>query len=109
MARPLQSLTVDDFRPAVGETFALQGDKGVRLELELVKAATFQPDAPPRDAEGRRTQFHIVFHGPLTPLMPQRIYPLESDLFGTLDLFVVPLGPDGPQDAPYMVYEAVFA
>ena len=46
----------------------------------------------------------MLFRGPLAPVMPQRIYPLAHETLGSLELFIVPIGPrDGG-----MVYEAIF-
>ena len=46
-----------------------------------------------------------LFRGPMTPLLPQRIYPLEHAQLGVFELFLVPIGPDQHG----MCYEAVFA
>jgi hypothetical protein len=48
--------------------------------------------------------FSIIFRGPSGQSLPQRIYRLEHAQLGTLDLFLVPIGPDGVG----MCYEAVF-
>jgi hypothetical protein len=37
-------------------------------------------------------------------VLPQAIYQLEHDRMGTMDIFLVPIGPDGQG----MGYEAVF-
>ena len=58
-----------------------------------------------------RAPFSVLFHGPLEPVMPQGIYQLEHEHFGTLELFVVPIGPNevAPRETPTaMRYEAVF-
>jgi len=41
----------------------------------------------------------------MTPLLPQRIYPMEHAHLGVFELFLVPIGPDQHG----MGYEAVFA
>jgi hypothetical protein len=53
---------------------------------------------------GSRTQFSLVFRGGPDPPLQQRIYCLEHEQLGALDLFLVPLGPD----AAGQRYEAVF-
>jgi hypothetical protein len=74
------------------DTFAGRGEKfGIRVS----------EDWGPTPA---RTPCSIVLHGPLDHALPQQIWPLDHDELGRLDIFLVPLGPDG--DA--MRYEAVF-
>jgi hypothetical protein len=57
-----------------------------------------------RAVHGSRTQFSLVFRGGPDPPLQQRIYCLEHEQLGALDLFLVPLGPD----AAGQRYEAVF-
>jgi hypothetical protein len=97
----LESLTVDDFRPAVGEPFVLAE---AQLELELTDARTFESGAPAVDGDGRRTQFSLLFRGPHEPRLPQRIYRLEHATLGALEIFIVPVA----RDAAGMHYEAIF-
>jgi hypothetical protein len=43
--------------------------------------------------------------------MPQAIYRLSHERFGTFDLFIVPIGPTdtaAPEQPPAMRYEVVF-
>ena len=94
----LESLTADTFSPHVGETFTVQADAG-RLELTLTAANTWgQP------FDGSRMPFTLVFHGPLEPVLRQQIRPVEHPSLGTLEIFLVPTGPDKGK----MRYEAVF-
>ena len=61
--------------------------------------------APAPTADGpRRVPFSLLFHGPPTPILPQRIYPVDHGAIGAFELFLVPLGPDRVG----MRYEAVF-
>jgi hypothetical protein len=98
----LESLTVDTFTTRIGERFRLLADPSSETPLELIHATPLGAARPPQAAG--RTPFSILFRGPLTPVWPQRIYRVEHDTLGTLDLFLVPIGPrDGG-----MVYEAIF-
>jgi len=65
-------------------------------ELELIEVS--DQSAP------HHVNFSLVFRGPHQPLLPQRIYALEHDALGRLDLFIVPVrrAPEG------LEYEAVF-
>jgi hypothetical protein len=101
----LDQLSVDDFKPAVGSTFVLDAGDDARLDLELIEARPHDPEAPAQDESGKRTPFALVFRGPPEPIMPQRIYRIEHDSVGPLEIFIVPLGPH----AEGMRYEAVFA
>lgn len=100
----LDRLTVDDFRPALGDTLVLDDGAGVTLDVELVAADTYPAGSPAADAQGRRTSFSLVFRGPADPVLPQRMYRLELERLGALDLFLVPVRRDG--DGTH--YEAVF-
>jgi hypothetical protein len=105
MPAMLDRLTVDDFKPAVGQTFALDADDAGKLDLELVAARTHPPDGPAQDESGTRSPFNLLFRGPVDPVLPQRIYRLEHDSVGPLEVFIVPTG----RDESGTSYEAVFA
>jgi hypothetical protein len=100
----LDRLTVDSFRPAVGQPFVLDLDGSERLDLELVEARTHARDAPALDANGRRSAFSLLFRGPAEPVLAQRIYRLEHAATGPLELFLVPVA----RDAEGTSYEAIF-
>ena len=100
----IAALTCDDFARCLGERFRLMHEGGTpaSLELELVRVETStRRDRVPRT----RAPFSTVFLGPADPVLPQRIYPLESATLGRLDLFLVPIG----RDERGVRYEAVFA
>ncbi|WP_027891001.1 DUF6916 family protein [Calidithermus chliarophilus] len=97
MSGPLLTLAL--FEPLVGSVFSIPFVEG-SFELTLIEA---QP-LPPRVPGARREPFALLFRGPRSPVLPQRIYPLEHPTLGRQEIFVVPIGPD---DAG-MRYEAVF-
>jgi hypothetical protein len=101
MGAVLDKLTVVDFKSRVGETFRAAAP-GSTVDLVLAEvtdlAGRFQGDG------SRRTPFSLIFRGPVQPFLPQQIYPLDNDVLGRLEIFLVPLGPDGQG----MRYEAVF-
>ena len=101
----LETLTLDTFSPHVGETFRipLQGDHAIELELVDVKSL-HDPYAGRPGPRTARVPFALVLKGPLTPVLPQQIYPLEHATIGRHELFMVPIGPD--QDR--MRYEVIF-
>ena len=98
----LENFTVATFAERLGDPFRVRLDDGSTLELRLA-SATAAPTTP-SDAPRARPQFSIVFHGPLEPVLPQRIYRLEHEELGGAELFIVPIGPEGGA----MQYEAVF-
>ena len=100
----LDKLTVDDFRPVVGQAFALDAGGAGTVELELVEARMIEPGAPAADASGRRSPFALDFRGPVEPILPQSIYRLENEYVGALEIFIVPVG----RTEAGTDYEAIF-
>jgi hypothetical protein len=97
MSSSLADLSASDFEQRNGEVFRLLAN-GQELELRLAEVT--------RLGGGRREggAFSLLFMSPPGPLLPQAIYPIAHPAMGTLDLFIVPLGPkDGGNS-----YEAVF-
>ena len=90
----LDTLAIDDFRPRQGERFRIAPDGADAFEVELVEVTEI-----PRE-RGGRTPFSLVFQGGPNPPLEQRIYRVEHDELGELDLFLVPIAVDR--------YEAVF-
>lgn len=97
-------MTADTFAPSVGETFVLDDDEAGRLELELRESRLHNPDAPAADESGVRAPFSLLFLGPVDPILPQRIYRLEHESVGPIEIFIVPVG----RDQSGTTYEAVF-
>ena len=97
----LSLLTVSDFRLHMGSGFRLYADDVLEVELVEVDDVGGRSGVAP---EGPRAPFSVVFLGPRDPVLPQRIYRLEHDELGTLDLFLVPIG----RDDAGVRYEAVF-
>jgi hypothetical protein len=75
---------------------------GPLLDLVLVEARNLSPR--PGDPGPRRDPFSLMFLGPTAPVLPQRIYALENEAFGRLEIFLVPIG----ADADGVKYEAIF-
>jgi hypothetical protein len=94
LPRMLEKLTVDDFRPLQGERFRMAPDGAEPFEVELVEVTEI-----PREPGGR-TPFSLVFQGGPNPPLEQRIYRIEHDKLGELDLFLVPIAVDR--------YQAIF-
>jgi hypothetical protein len=94
----LESLTADTFAPLQNDRFRLSPGDAPDFEVELIQVAK-------AGYEGAgRAQFSLLFRGGPDQPLPQRIYRVEHDDLGALDLFLVPLGPDDVGQR----YEAVF-
>lgn len=95
----LDKMTRETFEPRKGEAFKLTDEAAGEVELTLasVQGTGLQGKAP-------REQFSLQFHGPPEPVLPQKIYHLENDELGGMDIFLVPIA----QDDEGTTYEAVF-
>jgi hypothetical protein len=92
--RDLEALTVDDFAALRGDGFRIAPDGAPGFDAELVDVREI-----PREPGGR-APFSLVFQGGPNPPLPQRIYRVEHDELGALEIFLVPIAADR--------YEAVF-
>jgi hypothetical protein len=102
----LESLTAAAFDEHLTTVFRLQtGGEPLPLELVEVPRASYAADPASVGPSSRRVPFSLLFRGPRSPYARQGTHRLEHDSLGTLELFLVPLGPD----AAGMRYEAVFA
>jgi hypothetical protein len=97
----LQDLTSESFEAHQGTPFRVDSGEGASLELVLQQVRRLEPHPGPR-----AQPFSVYFLGPPRPLLPQRTYRIAHDGMGTLELFLVPIGPD--PKAGGMLYEAVF-
>jgi hypothetical protein len=93
----LSSLTPADFEPHVGEQFTIEGD-GKRLDLKLAEVEHLGT------AHREGGAFSLLFLSSPGAFLPQGIYPLQHPALGTLDLFIVPLGPKGGANS----YQVIF-
>lgn len=98
----LDQLTHESFQAHQNDTFDLEREEGDDVPLELVEATTMG-SAPEGD---RRHSFSVLFHCEDGEPLPQQTYAVKHGEMGTLDLFLVPVGPD--PDKKGMLYEAVF-
>ena len=92
--RGLDTLTAADFAALRGDRFRIAPDDAEPFEVELVEVSEIAREP------GGRTPFSLVFQGGPDPPLPQRIYRVEHDALGALDIFLVPIAADR--------YEAVF-
>jgi hypothetical protein len=97
----LQDLSEAEFSRRLGQPFGVRLRSGEILDAILVEVTPhpYLPLTPER-----RRGFSIVLKSALPGHLPQAIYTVEHPQMGSMDLFLVPIGPrEGG-----MCYEAVF-
>ena len=101
----MESLDITTFAGRVGEVFRIMLDGTTAIETRLIAAAPAPAGWGSAVRTDGRLPFSLMFRAPPGTRLPQRIYRLEHDELGMLELFLVPIGPD----ADGMCYEAVFS
>jgi hypothetical protein len=94
-------LTEKEFAQHVNTKFRVKLDVPGPVDLELVQVKGYMKKPDEQDGMER---FSVFFNGPDNPLLAQASYPLEHELMGSFDLFLVPIG----RDEKGFKYEAVF-
>jgi hypothetical protein len=95
----LQDLTAESFSEHLGTRFRVHVDGERSMEVELYEVARHE-----KHPGSRREPFSLYFRGHPRSYLPQAIYRVEHERMGTMEVFLVPIGPD----AQGMRYEAVF-
>jgi hypothetical protein len=86
MSKSLSTLMPQDFEPLEGETFTLWGSDG-EVPIKLIEVRRL--GAALREGGA----FSLVFTTPPGPILAQGTYSVKHAALGTLDIFIVPLGP----------------
>ena len=102
---PLQDVTKTLFDERVGENFTLEASEGCGIELQLVSVQGLGGPAAAADRKVRES-FSAVWCAPHNTRLPQKIYRITHEQVGSLELFLVPIGPD--PEGRGMRMEAVF-
>lgn len=92
-------LTEKEFSKHVNTKFRIAGEPPLELELTEVKGYLSKPNE-----QTGMERFSAFFRGPGDRYLPQASYPLEHEVMGTFDLFLVPIS----RDEKGLRYEAVF-
>ncbi len=87
----LGTVTCEVFSPHVGEPFRVTYHVNEAIAFELVSAT---PHDHRTNALLSRTPFSLIFRGPKSPVLPQKIYRFEHEELGVFEIFAVPVGPD---------------
>jgi Domain of unknown function (DUF6916) len=98
-APDLTLMTHMDFAPHLEQIFMIQQGQ-LSVEATLVSVTPW--GKPRNDA---RQAFTLLFRGAVVPVLPQQIYTVENPELGRMEIFLVPIGPNGVG----MQYEAVFS
>ena len=102
----LNMVTKDTFSGYLGQKFHVHVAAAV-LDMELVDVnelvATVGRRSTKPSAQGPRP-FSVLFQGPQDPLLPQATYKVEHEAVGTVDIFIVPIGPE----QGVAMYEGIF-
>jgi hypothetical protein len=96
----LASVTREMFDAQKGTTFSMRVTPDETLALELLVT---EPLSTPAGA--RRSSFLVRFRAAERRVLPQRMYELVHPVMGTMEIFLVPAGPD----TVGMRYDAVFS
>lgn len=101
----IETLTIASFADKIGHTFRVETEADPPVDTRLVEATVLKNDTAngtPRVAA--RDPFSLLFQGPGTPRLAQKIYRVSHDTLGAHDIFLVPVGiRDGG-----LLYEAIF-
>ena len=85
----LDRLSLEDFSPLVGSEVEVSA-YGQQARLTIKEAALIKSPSP------RASQpFHLVLSAPAAWRQPQGLFKLAHPSLGEIELFVVPIGPDG--------------
>ena len=101
----LDKIKSSDFSPYLNQTFHIHAEASKPLEAELVDVTEFKPRSDQDTESSKRNPFSIIFSCAQDQPLEQKIYKVEHDEMGTLELFLVPIGPD---KNGLFQYEALF-
>lgn len=104
----LDTLSSTEFSTHLGERFEIHWGGPEPMAVTLVSVTPLGlTNSPPSEAPQppRRGAFSLIFRSPIRDrYLVQRIYTVTHATLGSLDIFLVPIGPD----TEGMRYEAVF-
>lgn len=95
-------LVFEDFADKLEHTFVVSDQNVPAIPMALAEAQRLPARGLP---PGTRPPFALVFLAKDPRVLPQRLYKLEHDEMGALQLFLVPIG----KDAHGVSYQATFA
>jgi Domain of unknown function (DUF6916) len=96
-----RKLVFEDFADKVGQIFTITFDDAPGIAITLTEAELLKTGQLPPSG---RPSFSLIFVGDTPQMLPQRIYRVEQEALGQIELFMVPVGkkPEGFE------YQALF-
>ncbi len=91
----LEKFTSTDFSSHLNQPFKLVVDSFPPMLLQLRSVRSINNNEENGRVHPSTSQFVVVFHGPLRPLLPKQIYCIEHPMMGKIRLLFVPMGPSG--------------
>ena len=88
------------FETLQGQRFELRAEEEGPWAAELIRVSRSLGEP-----YGGREPFSLLFRGPVSPVLPQRIYQVSGAALTAIDIFLVPVG----ASASGVEYEAVFS
>lgn len=108
----MKELSLDDvclatFAGQLHTTFGITDAPAGRLELQLIEASLTEaaPKQPANAPNAQYERFSLIFSGPKSPLLAQRIYRFEHPRIGWFAMFIVPIV---TREADQQRYQAIF-
>jgi hypothetical protein len=95
-------MTLRGFESHLSTSFRVETSPAESQDLTLIAAEAL----PERPGPGRRDPFSLIFRGPMTRRLSQKIHRLAHPEMGAIELFLVPLGPEGDREGTH--YQAMF-
>ena len=100
-SQAMEELRRMDFEKHLGDTFRVETESEETVDLVLVETTEIGSE---RSYTKRAEPFAVEFRGPSDLLLEQGTRELVHEHLGTMELFIVPVGPDDEG----IRYEAVF-
>jgi hypothetical protein len=99
---PIENLTLATFEKVAGQKFTVRFENDHAIELVLTKVVSRGGTALPGGKQSEA--FSLMFRGPQSPFLEQKMYSFEQPEIGAFKLFIVPIA----SNAEGFTYEAVF-
>jgi hypothetical protein len=84
----LAQLTSADFAQHLNDSFMIHIDGLNAVRTELIQVTELGK------GQGKRRVFSLIFRGAKNVYLPQRIYNIEHETMGILEIFIVSIEPD---------------
>lgn len=96
----VNEVTREAFEPYLDRTFRVSAGENLAFDAQLIEVSAVGETPGPTG----RQAFSVVLRGPENEAPEQAIYQVVHEELGSIELFLVPIGPDDKG----MKYEAVF-